>query len=235
MQKIRLVPILFLLLLSCQNESSETASATITQQAVQDIPLICNLYVRHMKDQGLLRTEVKFYNKDSIRKAIGLIMPGPVICNGQELRIRNTEYNGQWYINESPAEPLEKYTFTFKDIRNEERSFEGLCAVVKDLKLPASLNRKSSKKVSWSGGPLVKNEKLLFVVTDSKNKSAVITVPGPTSSNSAELDHRPIANLSPGKSKIYAVRKRNENRSVDKLSIRYIAEMYTATEQIGIE
>jgi hypothetical protein len=190
-------------------------------------------FIRYLSPSQDLKAQAIFASGDSIEKAQALTFSGGVAFEGSGMIMRKINENLIRYSIDNKMGYNDKFKFKYKNEAGEAVYYEISLNPIDDFFLKSTVSKSTGLDIVINGGLLSSEESIVFLFSDQNNVAASYTLNGPTTSIEFHLPADDLQNLTPGKGKLYLVKKQLKNEKLDLRDIHAEIEYYT--KDVGIE
>lgn len=215
-----IAPILFL----CACVSNETANSDTVKQT----EIYQSYYVTYDAGDMELSATSSFRFGGSSGTTLNLVKPSKVTFNGEEMAMGKNIFSGTFYETNQQTQTSKTNTFVFTDTENKTYTNSATIESLEISEYPATINKRESFKVSWTGNP-VQNGERVYVSIEGKDLTSCSSSTDMVGATSIELKPELLKDLKPGEANISLKREisnslTNATHLGGNITITYIAK-----------
>ncbi|MFK8009639.1 MAG: hypothetical protein AB8H03_24980 [Saprospiraceae bacterium] len=216
-------------LMSCQTEASKEEKSDKSKPST-----FVNFYVRFLQKENQTEATATFQNGMTQQQAKPLKIEKGVFFHNGNMVERTIPKIGTRYqaFYDGPFSPT--YKFQFQDPLKGKTDHIAQINQILDFSFEGEISKSKGAKLSWEGAPLNKNEALVFLIQDAKNKSRSFELKGKTDVSKIDIASKHLSQLELGAATIYLVRKQSKAEQKPNLVILAETEFYTLEKSILI-
>lgn len=216
-------------LISCQTDASKEEKSDKSKPST-----FANFYVRFLQKENQTKAIANFQNGMTQQQAEPLKIEKGVFFHNGNMNERTIPKIGTRYQASYDGPFSETYRFQFKDPLKGKTDHIVQVNPISDFSFEGEVSKSKGAKLSWNGPPLNKNETLVFLIQDAKNKSRSFELKEKTSVSKIDVASKHLNQLELGNATIYLVRKQSIAEQKPNLVILAETEFYTLEKNIII-
>ena len=216
-------------LMSCQTEAPKEEKSDKSKPST-----FANFYVRFFQTQNKTEATAIFQNGMTQQQAKSLKIEKGVFFHNGNMVERNIPTIGTRYQAFYHGPFSETYKFQFEDPLKGKTDHIVEVNSISDFSFKGEISKSKGATLTWDGSPLNKNEAIVFLIQDAKNKSRSFELKGRTNASKINIASKHLSKLELGAAKIYLVRKRSEVEQKPNLVILAETEYYTNEKEFRI-
>lgn len=202
----------------------------------QNENLYVDYYIRYLQAEKQLKAEAKFSAGKTYETALPTELDGNVLFQERTLNPIRVQSKTLRYQREFKRKYENKVSFSIKKDNNTEINHEIKFEPINDFSLNNGvINTQKDNTITWQGAKLKKGERLLALITDSKNKASSFEVKGPSMETAINIPAQKLQALAKGKGFVYLVKKQQNLEEKANASIHSQVEFYTDKIEILVE
>lgn len=231
MKNIQLILLFGILafLMSCQPEATKEEKSDKTKPST-----FANFYIRFLQKENQTEATAIFQNGMNQQKAEPLKIEKGVFFHNGNMVERTIPKIGTRYQTSYDGPFSTTYRFQFQDPLKGKTDHIVQMDPILDFSFEGDVSKSKGATLSWDGSPLNKNEALVFLIQDVKNKVINFELKGKTSASKIDITSKHLSQLELGAAKIYLVRKQSNATQKPNLVILVETEFYTNEKDILI-
>lgn len=208
---------LFILAGSCKQQENPVAEPTIFE----------DYFIRYLSQEEQLKAQAVFATGDSIKAITPFVPLGGVAFLGSGMEMRKISDDLIRYDQEMNAAYQKSFKFRYKNTAGEFNSYEFSMTPVEDFFLKNDVSKSNGFDMVINGGLLSEQETIVLIFSDSENIASSHSIEGPTNDITYHIPPDAFKNLTPGKGKLYLVKKINKAESLENREIHAEIEFYS--------
>lgn len=216
-------------LMSCQAEAPKEEKSDKSKPST-----FANFYVRFLQKENQTEATAIFQNGMTQQQAKPLKIKKGVFFHNGNMVERTIPKIGTRYQANYNGSFSETYKFQFQDPLKGKMDHVVEVNPILDFSFEGEVSKSKGATLTWEGSPLNKNETLVFLISDAKNKSRNFELKGRTNASKITVASKHLSQLELGAAKIYLVRKQSKVEQKPNLVILAETEFYTKEKNISI-
>jgi hypothetical protein len=216
-------------LMSCQSEAPKEEKSDKSKPST-----FANFYVRFLQKEKQTKATATFQNGMTQQQAQPLKIEQGVFFHNGNMVERTIPKIGPRYQASYDGPFSATYKFQFQDPLKGKTDHIVQVNPILDFSFEGEVSKSKGATLSWDGPPLNKNEALVFLIQDAKNKSRSFELKGKTNASKIDVASKHLSQLELGIAKIYLVRKQSRAAQKPNLVILAETEFYTLEKDVTI-
>lgn len=220
---------IIIFLMSCQTEAPKIEKSDKSKPST-----FANLYVRFLQKENQTEATATFQNGMTQQNAKPLKIEKGVFFHNGNMVERTIPKIGTRYQANYDGPISETYRFQFQDPLKGKTDHIVEMNPISNFSFEDEVSKSKGANLTWEGPPLNKNESLVFIINDAKNKSSNFELKGKTNTSKINIAGQHLSQLNLGTAKIYLVRKQSIAEQKPNLVILAETEFYTSEKEFEI-
>ena len=216
-------------LISCQGKTPKEEKSDKSKPST-----FSSFYVRFLQKENQTEATATFQNGMTQQSAKLLKIEKGVFFHNGNMVERTIPGIGTRYQAFYSGSFSETYRFQFQDPLKGKIDHIVQMNPILDFSFESEISKSKGTILSWEGPPLNKNESLVFLIQDAKNKSISFVLKGKTNTSKMNIGNKHLSQLETGSATIYLVRKQTAAEQKPNLIILTEMEFYTFEKNITI-
>lgn len=190
-----------------------------------------DLFVRYIAPQAQLKATAAFREGDSLSTARPVEIPGGVKYQGQPLEKRPLPGQQVRYTTDTRSAFTRQHRFQFRGADGQEHEITLALAPVDSFSVVGgTASRSEGLKLYIENEQLEAGESIVLLFSDADNNATTLTLTNPAARDTFPVAGIRLRKLKPGPHKVYLVKKRHQQISLDGVEATADLEYYTAEQ-----
>lgn len=210
---------------SCKNQTQDTDSSPT---------LFADFYVRYLHDEKLTKAEVSFREGSSDSTAVSKDFEEVIFFGRPMEAIDLGPERGIRFSIEFPENYPGTYIFEFGDQKDSKKKFSMEMGPLSGFGFEGPLSKSKGANLKLEGPVPGKGESLILLFSNEKNQTGVVEIPKIDGRTSFQLRPEALISLSPGKNRVYLVKKKLEYSQANKMNTSALIEYYSSVREVEV-